>query len=152
MRVMAASGGVGVLDTNFGNSEMDIRHTIAALGASGRDVYLKQYYAADFCYSISYALFYSQLFRFFASQLSDQTVGKTAIGKLWLLPWGAMVFDWLENLSIGMLLAKYPVGLGIWYVLANVGTVTKSAFIYTATALLVLLVVVVLAQRWRSRA
>lgn len=148
MRVQAASGGVGVLDVNFGNSHSGIRQTIAALGADGRAVYLKQFLVADFCYFLIYATFFSQLFRFLAARLDSQIPGRIAASRMSLLPWGAMTFDWLENLAIGILLAKYPGGLGIWYVVANIGTVTKFAFTYISIALLGLLL---LAQFWRNR-
>lgn len=147
VKVMAVASGLGVLDLNFGNSAQNIRHTIAALGAEGRAIYLWQFYVVDFFYPLVYALFYSTGFRFLATRLPADFRFLGLVKHLWLLPWVAVAFDWLENAAIGVLLVSYPAGAAGWYLLANVGTVGKFAIISTVVFLLLVLLLIVLWHR-----
>lgn len=146
-QVIEASNGIGVLDLNFGNSEAHIKQSIDALGENGRSAYLTIFYVVDLFYPIVYALFYSRLIIFLAKKIKPQKLS-TLIHRLRFLPWLAMVLDWLENLSIGTLLAHYPTEYGFLYSsVANVATIGKFTLIYTIAGTSLIVVVYLIIQK-----
>lgn len=102
--IKAVSGDVGVIDLMFAPPPAQILAAIEAY-STARPFYATVELTADILYPISYAFFYSLLISF----LLQRAFGKESkIQRLNLLPFGAWIFDLLENICILTLLYSFP--------------------------------------------
>ena len=129
-QVSMYSGGVGILDLNFGNSAEYIQRTLALLGNNGRQFYLTHFFPVDFMYAISYAAFYACSLSFLLRKAGVKKRAVFCVGKL--LPFGGMLFDWLENLCFILVILNYPSKINVLCVISSICTILKFIFVYTS--------------------
>jgi uncharacterized integral membrane protein len=103
--VESFSKGTGFIDMLFSYSPDQVSTMIGSYGEAGRAVYLTFTSTADMLYPVVYSVFFGLLLtvllrRGFSASSRFQLLN--------LLPFGAMVFDWLENANILILLSQYP--------------------------------------------
>lgn len=99
------SGGIGPIDLMIFPSAEKILSAIAAYGPQGRPFYTTIELTADLLYPIGYAFFYSLLI----SYLLQRAVSKDSkLQRLNLLPFGAWLFDLIENIFILTLIFSFP--------------------------------------------
>ena len=104
-RIESFSGGIGPLDLTFFPSAQQALAAIAAYGNEGRTFYATIELTADILYPIAYTFFYSLLITLLLRAAFDQN---SSLQRLNLLPFGAWLFDLLENVCILTLLFSYP--------------------------------------------
>ena len=105
-QIKAFSGGVGPLDLTLFPSATTIISAIAAYGEAGRVFYTNFEMTTDILYPIAYTFFFSLLITY----LLQRAIGKDSkIQQLNVLPFGAWLFDLIENICIVILLSSFPV-------------------------------------------
>lgn len=101
----ASSGGNGPIDLLFSYSPETAYSMIASYGEAGRAAYLRFAVSSDIAYPVVYSIF-------FALSLTWLLLRCAAPSSKWqwlnLLPFGSWAFDWLENLNLATMLARYP--------------------------------------------
>jgi hypothetical protein len=146
-RLQALSGGAGPLDPRFSYSPAEAYAALGAYGPAGRDFYLRVALTAGVAYPIIYSLFFSLTITYF---LRRQGTARPALLRLALVPFAAMIVDYLENVCLIALLLSYPARLET---LAQVSSLLTSAkWILEAVSLALLLLsgaAVVITRRQR---
>lgn len=103
-RIQELSHGADLLDMHIFYSKTEVYALLEQLQPEGRRVYLKLLMGFDFAfpalYAITFSLIVGMLYR---------SSGRRIIQSLVWLPLAAGVFDWAENVSILLILLKYPV-------------------------------------------
>ena len=103
-RIQALSGGVGPLDLQFSYTPETAYEMLAAYG-EGRTFYVLIEMTADVVYPVAYSLLFGLLITYLFQRGFP---GNAALQRLALLPFGAMLADYLENAGIVTLLLSYP--------------------------------------------
>lgn len=103
--IEAFSGGVGPLDLTFFPSAQQSMAAVNAYGPEGRPFYATVELTADILYPIAYTFFYSLLITLLARRAFDKD---SKLQRLNLLPFGAWLFDMLENVCILTMLFSFP--------------------------------------------
>ncbi|QQZ59029.1 hypothetical protein JI735_20130 [Paenibacillus sonchi] len=103
-RIQEVSQGADILDMHIFYSKTEVYSLLEQLQPEGRRIYIKLLMGFDFAfpalYAVTFSLIVSTLYR-----SSRRWIIRTLV---WL-PLMAGVFDWSENVSIIMILLKYPV-------------------------------------------
>jgi hypothetical protein len=97
--------GYRMLDTLFSYSPADVFTRLAAYGYSGRLLYLLSSWSVDFVYPIVYTFLLAFLLTLF---LRRSLSPDNPLIRMQLLPFGMLLFDYLENGTIAILLAIFP--------------------------------------------
>jgi len=133
--LLAITGGAGILDFEFGFTYAQANEMLTALGADGRAFYLTRIIPLDFPFPIAYMLCYLG----WIALLIKQSEPKQWHKYLLLTPVLAMLFDWIENFGIIVMLNSYP-NLPTWAVsLASISGVLKFTFMFVSIAIIVVL-------------
>jgi hypothetical protein len=114
------SGGVGPIDLQFAYSRQKVFSMLEAYGEVGRNFYLTIELTADLIYPLIYTLLLCMLIVFLFEKLN---AGAVLISRILLLPLLALVFDYLENIMLIMMLQLYP---------ATDGTLALAASFFTS--------------------
>ena len=117
--------GYRLLDSLFSYSSSEAYHRIQAYGPSGRFLYLVSSWSIDFIYPLLYAFLLSFLLTLFLRRSYD---AGSPIIRLQLLPFGMMVFDYVENFLIAVLLAFFPTKITLLAQAASFFTSLKWCF------------------------
>ncbi len=104
-RVEVFSGGTGFIDMRFSYTPDQVSAMIKSYGDAGRAVYLTFTSTADMLYPVVYSVFFSLILTLL---LQRGFKADSRLQLLNLLPFGAMIFDWLENANLLLLLSRYP--------------------------------------------
>jgi hypothetical protein len=96
---------VGSIDLTLAASPATLFNKVEAYGEQGRSVYRIFALTADIAYPIIYSIFLGLAITFLFRRIFPLESG---LQKLNLLPFAALVFDVLENLSIVTMLSTYP--------------------------------------------
>ena len=145
--VSQVSGGVAILDLNFGNSAAHMNHTLAALGEAGRSAYLHVFLPLYACYAVIYAVFYACTLAFFVRRLP---LRRKLSWARWIvvLPVVAAACDWWENIAFAFMLSQFPALANPALVAsATIATITKFILVYLSL-LLVLGLAIHHMMRW----
>jgi len=114
-----ATGASGPIDLMFFPLPAQSYAVVEALGQAGRASYRLTELSVDLIYPLAYTLFYSLLM----TALLQRALDKSSRWQLLnLLPFGALVFDLLENIGIVSMLSMYPLqpaALGIYTLVVN---------------------------------
>lgn len=94
-----------MLDTRLSYSPAKAYQALEAYGPAGRAQYVRTTALLDFLFPVVYGLLLSLLA---ARGLACAFPGAPRVGWLALLPFAALLFDWLENGCILALLLSYP--------------------------------------------
>lgn len=143
-RLKEVSNGVGTLDMKFSYSSREAYDTIKAMGALGRQFYVK-WLIIDYVFSLSLMIFSSILITYFLKKLS--ILGK--MQKINLLPYIRGTFDYLENCFILIMLFNYPKELIVVASIANVMTIMKWTLYVIYLAILIILIIMTAWKAWR---
>lgn len=124
-KLEAGSGGTGPIDLLFFYTPEKVYSMVASYGDAVRADYRTFELTGDIAYPIVYTLLFSLLItwlfqRGFASGSKLQILN--------VVPFGAFVFDLLENLCIVTMLSIYPTTPGILAWLSTIFTMVKWSF------------------------
>jgi len=141
-RLEAASGGVGPIDLQFFYTPEKAYSMVAAYGAAGRAMYRTFELTGDILYPIVYTLFFSLVLTWL---LQRGFAANSQIQRLNVVPFGAWLFDLLENVGIVTMLSIYPATPALIAWLTAICTLIKWSFI-GATIVLTLASLVMMAK------
>lgn len=145
-RLEAASGGTGPIDLQFFYTPEKAYAMIASYGDAGRAAYRTVELTVDIIYPIVYTLFFS----LFITWLFQRGLAPhSKLHRLNVVPFGAWLFDLLENVCIVTMLSLYPSTPTILAYLAVIFTMIKWGF--AAASLLLLLVGLVMVVRTKFK-
>lgn len=99
------AGGVGPIDLQFFYTPEKVYSMVSAYGAAGRIFYRTFEMTGDIVYPIIYTLFFSLLLTWLFRR---GFAGDSRWQGLNVLPFGALLFDLLENVCIVTMLTLYP--------------------------------------------
>ncbi len=100
-----ASGGEGLIDTEFGYTPERALQMVAAYGHEGRLLYAITTLTADLLYPLVYSLFMALVLVFSFGRVFPPA---SPLQGLVYLPFAAAAADYLENASVLALLGTYP--------------------------------------------
>lgn len=136
------SGGAGPIDLLLTYTPEQVYALLTSFGDEGRQAYRQFAMTSDLLYPVVYGLFFCLLISWLFRR---GLVPGSPWHRLNVLPMGAWVFDWLENIHIVALLSQYPDTLPTVARMASLCTSVKWGFGAVSTA--VVLAGVVLAAR-----
>jgi len=129
------SNGVGILDLEPNYTVEKAYEMLEAMGAIGRQFYLTRIIPLDCIFLISYGIAFSLIVLVLVNKLMPKN--EPALG-LAYIPLTAMTFDLLENISVTLMLTKFPTQLVSVVQLSNLFTIIKSSLIGFTMVLIVL--------------
>ena len=142
------AGGPGPLDLRFFTPPAKMFEIIGQYGEYNRVFYRNVELTADILYPIVYTLFFS----LFLSWLFQRGFASASRMQKWnVLPFGAWLFDLLENLGIVTLLSVYPSTPVALALLTTLLTMVKWAFAGGSMVLLVIGLVMAAKNRLRKQ-
>jgi hypothetical protein len=129
---------LAMLDLRFKYSPEEAYLAIDSFGESGRKVYIISSLTADSLFPVSYSLLFSiSLTLLYQRAFPTENL----IQRFHLFPFGILVFDFLENFSVVIMMLAYPLRLSWLARLASIFTMSKwSALASTIVLVLVGLV------------
>ena len=134
-RLQASSGGTDLIDMQFFYTPATVYAMIASYAPAVRAQYGRFELTADILYPIVYTLFFSLAISWlFQRGVSSDSRWQ----RLNLVPFGAWLFDLLENVSIVRMISSYPSELTATAWLATVFTMLKWSFVAASIALVVI--------------
>jgi len=120
------SGGMAMLDLQLFYTPQIVYSLFDRLGEAGRSEYLREIWTVDLILpALACAFLAAALFRFGGR-------------KIWLLAFAGSLMDYLENISITVLLLNYPRPLNLMAFVASAFTAAKFFFLGTGFLLLIL--------------
>jgi len=134
-QITAQSGGIGMLDITLGYLPQSAIRAVEAYGTSGRTWYLIAQWTADLLFPIAYTFLFSLLL---ASLYRRAFSPDSPFQNLRWAPIGMMGFDYLENITISLLLILFPNSPLALTVIASIASLLK--WVLAATAGIALLV------------
>jgi hypothetical protein len=96
-------GDIKPLDLHFSYSPEQVYEHLAALGAQGRDAYMRMLLTSDMAFPVIYSMTLSV-----ALMLVLRRPFPLANVQLCLFPFMIVIADWFENLSLVMVTRKFP--------------------------------------------
>lgn len=124
-RMEANSGGTGPIDLQFFYTPEKVYSMIASYGDATRAMYRTFELTGDIVYPVVYTLFFSLLITWLFQR---GFAANSRLQKLNVVPFGAWLFDLLENLGIVTMLSLYPATPAVIAWLATIFTVIKWSF------------------------
>ena len=144
----STSGGEGSPDTSFWYSPADLLRYAETYGEAGRESYVRARWTFDLIFPLAYAFFLiSTISWLFASAHPEGSRFRLVN----LIPFMAMIFDFLENSATSLVMARYPGSTPIATHLAPILTLLKWILV-TGSFLVLLLGIAMMANaRLRMR-
>jgi len=102
-RLKEMSGGIGMLDMEFGYSQLQVYSLLDSIGAAGRQLYSRML-GLDFIFAVIFMLFQSLLL----TVLLRKTAVNQYLQKLNILPFVRSALDIVENIFLLVILFNYP--------------------------------------------
>lgn len=135
---------VGSPDTSLFYSASDLYRFAQAYGSAGRTAYIQARFTFDLIFPLVYTTF---LVAAISYLMKHSNLIDLPWARLNLLPIAGMIFDYLENISAAIIMARYPQTIAVIDHLAGIFTLLKWIFI--AGSFIALVIVAVLALvRW----
>jgi hypothetical protein len=139
----AETGAAGSPDTSLFYRPNKLYDLAEAYGPQGRQAYIRARFTFDLIWPLVYAFFLT-------TSISWLSRWAFPAGSAWLranlVPLLAMAFDYLENISTSVVMARYPDPTPVAAWLAPVLTLTKWLFVGASFLLLVTCVIAILAK------
>jgi len=142
-KIDAASGGVGPIDLQFFYTPDKAYSMVAAYGETGRASYRLFELTGDIIYPIVYTLFFSL---FITWLFQRGFTAESKMQRLNVVPFGAWLFDLLENLGIVGMLSVYPSTPALLAWISSIFTVIKWLFAGASVLLMVIGIVAAIAK------
>ncbi len=141
-KLLGYSHGVDLIDLMLTYTPDTVYSMLAAYGEDGRSFYRAFAMSADLVYPVVYSTFLGLITSWLLQRVAAPG-GKAQL--LNLLPFGAMLFDWLENAGVITMLSAYPTTLPT---LARISsTFTSFKWGFSAVTLFVIVALSALAIR-----
>lgn len=140
----AGSGGVGPIDLQFFYTPEKAYSMVAAYGDAGRAAYRTFELTGDILYPIIYTLLFSLLITWLFQRGFN---ADSQMQRLNVVPFGAGLFDLLENAGIVIMLSVYPSTPAIVAWLTTIFTMLKWGFAVASFALILIGLVMAL-RNW----
>lgn len=128
-QITAQSDSIGMLDVTLGYLPQSALQAVEAYGASGRTWYLITQWTADLLFPIAYTFLFSLIL---ASLYHRAFSPDSAFQNLRWAPIGMMGFDYLENITISLLMLTYPNSPLALAVIASIASLLKWVLAATA--------------------
>ncbi len=125
-----AAGGLKCFDMRFGYTYDDAKAFLGALSADGRALYSGIQLPLDFVYPIAYGVFFISLTYFLLKKKTP----------LFVLPGLLMIFDYIENICIAIMLKDGDLTVSLVSV-ASVATVIKTVLMYGCFLMIIILLI-----------
>ncbi|TRX65969.1 hypothetical protein [Carboxylicivirga sp. M1479] len=149
-QTMAFADGMKLLDMMPGGYDSAYVSTLlAALGESGRYLYLWRQIPLDMIYPVLFILCYGSLLAYVLKKMKQLN---TTLWNLCLIPLIAGVFDYAENFGIIRLLSAYPDVSVSLVTLTSAFSVIKSTFTTLYFIVLIVLLLICLVNWMKARA
>jgi len=120
------SGEVGSPDTSLYYTATELYSMAEAYGPAGRTAYIRARFTFDVLWPLVYL---ACLVTSISWLVKKASLGWNTWGRLTLLPFGGVIFDYLENGSAALVLSRYPQPTAVIDHLAGIFTLLKWAFI-----------------------
>lgn len=104
-RVESYSGGISLVDLQFSYTPEKVYSMISSYGEAGRKFYLAFAASGDLIYPVVYSIFFSLIISWLLQRGSKPDSGLRVLN---VIPFGALLFDWLENANLIAMLSNYP--------------------------------------------
>lgn len=128
------SGETGSPDMSFFYSPQELYKMAEAYGEGGRQAYIQARFTFDLIWPLAYTFFFGTAISWtFAVVFPPDSRWRWAN----LVPFGALVFDYLENLSTSLVMYRYPATGGVMAFFAPIFTVLKWILVGGSFVLLV---------------
>ncbi|MDD2278309.1 MAG: hypothetical protein PHD06_01195 [Bacteroidales bacterium] len=128
---------IKLLDIRFWYTPIDAFHLFSQLGVDGRDAYRFFTVSIDLLYPLVYGFWFYYSLGF---MLKKTCPPKTKLKTLRLIPFGIVLFDYIENLNILHLLYTFP---QINEISVHIGAIaTFSKWIFTILTILILIIAI----------
>lgn len=144
----AASGGVGPIDLRFFSTPEQIQAMIEAYGGTGRALYRTTELTGDILYPIIYTLFFCLLLSWLLQRAYS---ADSSVRMLNLVPFGAWLFDLLENIGIVAMLSIYPNTSVLLAWATILFTIVKWVFAIATLVLIVFALVLAIKNRFKKQ-
>ena len=142
--LLSITGGANILDFEFGFTYEVAYYMLTALGEEGRAFYLTRILPLDFPFPFAFMLFGSGNIALLLKHIAPKHPYKYLI----LIPVLFMVFDWIENIGIIIMLFNFP-NLPEWAVsLASVSGMLKYISSFVSIATIVILFIIFLYSKF----
>ena len=136
--LLEITGGPNILDFEFCYDYEAAYKILTGLGIRGREFYLARIVPIDIFYPLSYML----IFTVWIALLLKHLKISSKFTYLLCAPPFAMIFDWIENIGIIIMLKKYP-NLPKWAVFQSSSS-SLFKFIFTLTSMAIIVVLLIL--------
>jgi hypothetical protein len=127
------SGGMGSPDTTFFYSVKDLYHMAEKYGEAGRKAYIQARFSFDLLFPLVYTAF-------LCTSISWTARRAFPLQSKWqlanLAPVFGMTFDFLENITASLVMARYPNMTPVVDWLAPIFSITKWIFVYGSFVIL----------------
>ena len=125
----------GSFDTAFYYSPQSVSQKIAAYGDAGRRAYIRNRWTFDLVYPFVYGIFLFSSISFSIRRLKWKILQKN----IWaIIPLIAVLFDFMENSFVSILMYRYPVQMDSLTYGASIATQIKWLFAYASVALAII--------------
>ncbi len=142
-QILALSGGLPILDSRLGYTFTEANHLFTVLGEQGRQLYTTLQ-VLDLIFPLGYGISMTLALTGIITKLFPEG---HSMEKTILIPIFAMIFDYLENITIAALIASYPNLSPLVVNIANIFTLLKWSSIILALALLAILAILALSKK-----
>ena len=140
----AQTGGAAQPDMSFIYSPADLYRMADALGAEGREAYIRARWTFDVAWPLVYGFFLTVSISWLAGKAFGPGSGWRRLN---LVPLAGMAFDYLENVATTFVMARYPAATPVADVLAPVFTAVKWVFVGGSFVVLASVAVVAVVRR-----
>ena len=142
-QILALSGGLPILDSRLGYTFAEANHLFTVLGEQGRQLYTTLQ-VLDLIFPLGYGISMTLALTGIITRLFPEG---HSMEKTILIPILAMIFDYLENITIATMIASYPNLSPLVVNIANIFTLLKWSCIILALVLLVVLAMLALVKK-----
>lgn len=143
--LLKLTNGASILDFEFGYSVAEAHAMITALGEEGRSFYLTKIIPLDFPFPFTYMLCYAGWIALLIKHIAPLSAARF----LTLLPFFAMLFDWLENVGIISILSKYPNTPVQAVNMASLSGMLKTLFSLSSISVIIVMLMVFIIRKRR---
>ena len=143
--LLKITNGANILDFEFGYTSDQAYTMITNLGEDGRSFYLTRIIPLDFPFPFAYMICYVGWIALLVKNIASLSVAKYLI----LVPFCAMIFDWIENIGIFFILNTYPELSVMAVQLASISGILKILFSMSSILIIFISLTLYLLQKKR---
>lgn len=141
------SKGIGSPDLSFYYSPTKIYQIVERFGASGRYEYVRTRFTFDLIFPLIYGGFLVTAISWLYARILNK---KDRRGLINLIPLGGVIFDYLENISVSVVMLRFPQPATLAGSLAGIFTALKWTLMGVSLVVLVMGVLFVLINYFRG--